>query len=229
MNAPALVRPLFSERSLSLAVVIGFHLLAGFLLLRLAQPVIQQMLGSSVQIELIAPPAPELKAPEPPKPLPPKPQQRVEPVKRTIAPPLLQTRAPVTANTPVIEAAPTPKEATPAVTDAGAPQAAPGPVSAPSPEPVQAPRFDAAYLQNPAPAYPSASRNLGEQGRVLLRVQVGEDGRPLQVLLDTSSGYPRLDRAAREAVSNWRFTPGSRGGKPVVDWVRVPVLFELNR
>jgi protein TonB len=150
-------------------------------------------------------------------------------VKRSIAPPLVQTQAPVTANTPLIEAAPAPKEAPAAVVDAGAPRAAAGPVSAPTPEPVQAPRFDAAYLQNPAPPYPSASRSLGEQGRVVLRVQVSEEGRALQVLIDSSSGYPRLDRAARDAIANWRFVPARQGQKAVVDWVKVPFVFELNR
>jgi protein TonB len=39
------------------------------------------------------------------------------------------------------------------------------------------PRFDAAYLSNPAP-YPSASKRMGEEGRVLLRVQVGPTAAP---------------------------------------------------
>jgi hypothetical protein len=39
-------------------------------------------------------------------------------------------------------------------------------------QPYQSPNFNAAYLNNPAPNYPSISRRLGEQGLVLLRVQV---------------------------------------------------------
>lgn len=88
--------------------------------------------------------------------------------------------------------------------------------------------FNAAYLHNPAPDYPSLSRRLGEQGKVLLRVQVTADGAAGSVALQTSSGSTRLDHAALEAVKKWRFIPAKRGGQPFSALVVVPVSFSLE-
>lgn len=91
-----------------------------------------------------------------------------------------------------------------------------------------APRFDAAYLSNPAPHYPSLSREMGEEGRVFLRVQVSTQGRPLNIAVYKSSGYTRLDSSASEAVRRWQFIPGRLGGQPVVAHVIVPINFFLE-
>lgn len=111
------------------------------------------------------------------------------------------------------------------------PAPAPAPVAtaaAPAPTPITPARFDADYLHNPQPAYPPASRRLGEQGKVLLRVHVGADGRAGHVEIRHGSGYARLDRAAIDAVALWRFVPARRGSEPIAAWVQVPVTFELE-
>lgn len=96
-------------------------------------------------------------------------------------------------------------------------------------EPVtEPPKFGAAYLNNPAPTYPSLSRRSGEQGRVLLRVLVSENGLAESVQLDSSSGYEKLDRAAIEAVKKWSFIPAKRSNQPVSAYVLVPVKFSLS-
>jgi protein TonB len=92
----------------------------------------------------------------------------------------------------------------------------------------QSPSFNAAYLRNPAPVYPSISRRLGEQGRVLLNVQVLADGTAGSVALKNGSGSSRLDQAALEAVKKWRFISAKQGEKPVDAWVVVPVSFSLE-
>jgi protein TonB len=90
------------------------------------------------------------------------------------------------------------------------------------------PRFDAAYLHNPAPAFPLASRRLGEEGKVLLRVKVSAAGQPVAVDLEKSSNFERLDEAARHAVARWRFVPARRGDEPVDGSVIVPIVFRLD-
>ncbi|WP_305074231.1 energy transducer TonB [Propionivibrio sp.] len=90
-------------------------------------------------------------------------------------------------------------------------------------------RFDAGYLNNPAPPYPPASRRLGEEGKVILRVRVSPEGNADEVELKTSSGSPRLDESARRTVRRWRFIPARRGGTAVESWVFVPVLFKLEQ
>nr|WP_283773074.1 energy transducer TonB [Craterilacuibacter sp. RT1T] len=83
----------------------------------------------------------------------------------------------------------------------------------------------AGSLDNPAPVYPERARARGEEGRVVLRVEVGADGRVRDISILHSSGFPRLDRAARDAVERWRFTPARRGNRAVADRVDVPIRF----
>ncbi|HWP10351.1 MAG TPA: TonB family protein, partial [Ramlibacter sp.] len=90
------------------------------------------------------------------------------------------------------------------------------------------PRFDADYLDNPAPAYPALSRRLGEEGKVVLRVFVRADGRPDAVEVKAGSGSPRLDEAAVHAVHRWKFVPARRGAEAVGAWVLVPIAFHLR-
>ena len=90
------------------------------------------------------------------------------------------------------------------------------------------PRFDAAYLENPAPEYPRLARRLGEQGTVLLEVYVTADGSPERIRLHKSSGSPRLDEAARETVKRWKFVPARQGDRPVGAWIVVPIRFVLE-
>jgi protein TonB len=67
-------------------------------------------------------------------------------------------------------------------------------------------------------------------GTVLLRVLVDEAGRPVQVVVEQSSGFRLLDRSAREQVlAGWRFQPASVDGRAVRAWARVPVSFELRQ
>lgn len=49
---------------------------------------------------------------------------------------------------------------------------------------------------------------------MLLRVLVSPAGEALAVELLTSSGYPRLDAAARKMVAKWRFIPANKVRKP---------------
>ncbi|NHQ86311.1 energy transducer TonB [Iodobacter sp. HSC-16F04] len=89
------------------------------------------------------------------------------------------------------------------------------------------PLFNTSYLANPRPSYPAQSMALGEKGRVMLRVKVSESGLPIEVELARSSGYRRLDDAAKKAVERWKFVPGRRGDNPVVMSAMVPVDFVI--
>jgi periplasmic protein TonB len=101
-------------------------------------------------------------------------------------------------------------------------------VIAATPAPVTQPRFDAAYLHNPAPNYPALSRRLGESGKVVLKVQVSQSGQALTVLIQQSSGFDRLDEVAKNTVADWQFVPAKRGETAIVAWVLVPIEFSLK-
>jgi protein TonB len=94
--------------------------------------------------------------------------------------------------------------------------------------PTQPPGYGQAGLANPPPRYPWLARQKGEQGRVLVRVQVDREGRAAHVELARSSGHGRLDRAALRALRQWRFTPARRAGAAVPGVIDVPVTFRLS-
>lgn len=95
-------------------------------------------------------------------------------------------------------------------------------------QPLVPPRPLAAAAGNPAPLYPMMAERRREQGRVLLHVDVSADGQARAVKIAVSSGFSILDRAAMEAVQQWRFVPASRGGVPVAAVAEVPVQFTLS-
>lgn len=79
-----------------------------------------------------------------------------------------------------------------------------------------------------APAYPPLSRRLGEEGKVMLRVELDEHGNVSAARVATGSGFARLDEAALAAVKTWRCTPASRDGKPVRAVALQPFKFVLQ-
>ena len=84
------------------------------------------------------------------------------------------------------------------------------------------------YRSNPTPDYPIPSKRRGEEGIVLLNVQVSADGTPAAISLNRSCGHPLLDRAALDAVRRWTFEPARAAGVPVSSLVVIPVRFSLD-
>ena len=83
-------------------------------------------------------------------------------------------------------------------------------------------------LHNEPPEYPEESRIAREQGVVILRVEVTAKGEPVRVSILQSSGFFRLDQAARQAVRHWKFHPALIAGIPVSSEADVPVRFKLE-
>lgn len=81
---------------------------------------------------------------------------------------------------------------------------------------------------NPSPGYPRLARRRGEEGRVLIRVAIRADGRVERVSIARSSDHKLLDRAALDAVRQWRFRPALRAGRAVTATLTVPVVFRLR-
>jgi len=131
-----------------------------------------------------------------------------------------KVETPVVAENTPTEAQPAAKSTEP-VAEVAKAKAAPEPA-------IEPPSFGAAYLNNPAPAYPMLARRMGEQGKVLLKVLVSEDGKAATVQVDRSSGHSKLDEAAVEAVKKWSFVPAKRSNKPMSAYVLVPISFSLN-
>jgi len=101
----------------------------------------------------------------------------------------------------------------------------------PAPSPVAAvrvpPALDSEHSSDPA--YPPISRRMSEEGLVQLLVLVGPDGAVMDVKVERTSGYIRLDQAAVEgARTRCRFKPGSVDGKPESMWYRYRYEFKLT-
>ena len=221
--APQTSMAIFRPDRTSLAgfgIVIALHAAVILLLFNYAPAREALRSLSPLMVELIKPAAPPAPKPAPRVDTPPKPL----PVKRVlpqVQPQILAAQAP---SAPVAEAPVTP-EPRPALPI----EARPAPPVAPAaPLPVVPPSFNVDYLDNPAPAYPSIARRMGEQGRVLLRVYVEASGLPASVEVRTSSGSERLDAAALEAVRRWKFVPARQGERAVAAYVVVPIVFSLR-
>ena len=146
---------------------------------------------------------------------------------------LAPTPTPPLTPAPATALAPTPQAPSEPAASASAPPASTKPsnanANAPSaalPTVKTAARFDAAYLQNPPPAYPVQSRRLNEAGTVQLLVKVTAQGTVETLSIHRSSGFARLDEAAKQAVQAWRFVPAKQGDAPAADIVIVPIVFK---
>jgi TonB family protein len=86
-----------------------------------------------------------------------------------------------------------------------------------------------ALLESPRPPYPRISLRLNEEGSVLVRIHVDADGRVSSVEVLESSGFERLDEAAKAGVRSWRFEPALQGGKPVAGTYDHRIIFVIER
>lgn len=205
--------------AIRLALVVLVHALLFYALLQI-NPALKKAI-EPIMVSLVTPPQPLPQAPPQSPPAPAAKQPRPQPVAQPLA-----TRVPETPLPNAITTETVLPDRTPSQTPAEAPAA----VAAPA-RPVAAvvpPRFDAAYLNNPAPPYPAAARRRGEGGRVQLRVLVTAAGRASRVEVSASSGSVLLDVAARDAVERWRFLPARRGDEVIDAWVIVPIVFSLE-
>ena len=87
---------------------------------------------------------------------------------------------------------------------------------------VTAPRL----LYKMEPEYTEEARTEKVQGTVLLYIEVGTDGLAHNVQLRKGVGSG-LDEKAAEAVTQWKFAPGTKDGQPVTVAATVEVNFRL--
>jgi protein TonB len=212
-----------TKHLIGLGLVVVLHLLLFWAISSgLARAVVKKIQGpvEAVLLEDAKPDIPPPPPPPPPKNLPPPPPAYVPPVEVAVAAP-----APVNAIAAVTA---TPQPPAPVVVTAPAP-VAPAP---PAPPPVKAEPVRVAAVVNSAncekPDYPSASRRLEEEGTVSLRFLVGVDGKVIQAEVEKSSGYKRLDEAARAGLSRCAFKPATVDGKPEQGWATMKYTWRLE-
>jgi protein TonB len=76
------------------------------------------------------------------------------------------------------------------------------------------------------PEYPEMARNAALEGRVMVQIYVGLDGRVRRAEVVGKASI--FDDAALTAIRQWVFTPAKANGHPVAVWMAVPVVFRLH-
>jgi TonB family protein len=85
-------------------------------------------------------------------------------------------------------------------------------------------------LKLAVPNYPRASVRAGHEGEGMLRLLVRQDGTVGKVEVQTSSGFPALDKAAVEAAGQSRYNAARTAtGEAVEAWATFPFVFALHR
>jgi len=132
-----------------------------------------------------------------------------------LATPTTEVSRPVDAGPPPVETAPTPPQPT---NTAAATTYPPKTVSI----------SDVQYARAPSRDYPRAALLRGEEGRVSMKVLVGQDGKPEAVHITRSSGYEALDRAAVQSIKTSIFKPYTEDGIPRSVWVHTTLEYYLE-
>jgi protein TonB len=197
LNSRRPLRPHFSGRAVFLAITFALHLGVAFAFM--------QMQARKHLVEQ-APPIEVSLIDEAPKAEPPPPVYTPPPVNVQYTLPSPD----VTIETEVITTA----ISTTAISSGDAPSLVP-----PMVESVE-------YVRAAPPVYPKESQRRREHGTVVLRVLVDTDGRPAQIRVERSSGFERLDSAAREAVAKFLFRPYEVNGIPQPAQVLIPIGFD---
>jgi protein TonB len=191
------------------AATITVHLLAGLLLLApLAPPLHQPTVApDTVFVSMIEPP----------------PKQEITP---PLEVPVIKHVQPIHPPQPILP--------TPPVLDHPEPMlmsipAVPSIPSGPAELPTSSGKTESAsYHGLTRVMYPRDALRAREQGKVILHVMIDAQGLPQTIEIAKSSGSPRLDRAAREAVLHWHFIAAIENGKSITSWVLVPIVFNLS-
>ena len=199
LNATRVLRPELSGRAVFLGITIALHVVFALAFMQMQTRKHVQEPAAPIMASLIdeAPPVQE-----------PPPSDAPPPMNFTYS---LPTPEPVVMDTEIIPT--TAITATP-LSDAPASTVAP-----PMVESME-------YVRAAPPVYPRESQRRREHGTVLLRVLVDAAGRPAQIEVERSSGFERLDDAARDAVAKFLFRPYEVNGVAQPAQVLIPIGFD---
>jgi protein TonB len=210
------------SKSTKLAVVVSFHVLLGF-------GVIKTMSVKSLSLPKVPVPIDLVTAIDPPPTLPPPsalpvtqlppPAIRVPVPEVPLAPPPLPNQVTTTS---ISDPAPPVPARTAAVTipaHPGLETGGAGPASV---------RMAAMLDGCAKPAYPAQAARNGDSGTVTLALLLGVDGRVSASRITRSSGFRELDRAALTALSLCAFRPAMQGDVTQAGWAQVAYTWTLQ-
>src|SRR6266480_3004941 len=198
-------------RRLTSLVAVGiFHVLLIYALMHGLARKIVEVVRPPLETKIIE----EVKRPPPEQPPPPPPPPKLAtPPPPFIPPPEVQIQVPVQLPPTITAVVPTP----PAV---------PIPPPAAPAQQRTAAVVDARGCEKPP--YPAASLRANERGIVRLSFLIDVDGKVLESKVERSSGYRRLDEAARAALGACKFRPATVDGRPERAWARIDYDWKIQ-
>lgn len=99
-------------------------------------------------------------------------------------------------------------------------------IERPAPPPV---RLEARLLgANLQPPYPTSEQRMEREGRVVIRVTIGPDGRVVGAQKVSATSNAFWEATERHARARWRFRPATVDGRPVESTKTMTVVFELD-
>ncbi|MBV8168681.1 MAG: energy transducer TonB, partial [Alphaproteobacteria bacterium] len=79
------------------------------------------------------------------------------------------------------------------------------------------------------PVYPKIALQLGEEGTVILTIEISDGGQVTDATVLQTSGFGSLDQAAIKAARGWRFQAAMQAGRAVASTVNIPFRFKFKR
>jgi protein TonB len=109
--------------------------------------------------------------------------------------------------------------------------ALPDPTPVAPPDPIKPPVIVAAQIASMSalqPPYPSDMIRGQQEGRVVVRVLIGTDGRVRQVERVSATNDSFYGAVERQATTRWRFKPATKDGVPFEQWKTMSLRFQLD-
>lgn len=213
------------KKLLGFILVLLFHIVLIYALITgLAQDFVKKVAHEALEVSIIE----EVKLPPPPPPPPPKetaePQVDTPPPPAYVPPAEVKVQTTDTQNTISAVSSSVPTQTTIAAPTPPAP-AEPSPPA----KPHIAVRTKASLNSGCArPSYPAESIDMEEEGQVTLGFQIDVDGHVVESKILKSSGFTRLDDAARDAFSKCEFTPATVDGVAEKSLATVPFEWKIK-
>lgn len=220
------------KKLIGFVLVLLLHIVLIYALINgMAQDFVKKIINDPLEVNIIA----EVKLPPPPPP-PPK-EEQVKPKEATPPPAYVppvevkvqannsqDTITAVTSNEPPKSAPVAPPAPEPKV------EAKPEPAPEPEPPPPPKPKERTKASTKPGctkPPYPAESQELEEEGTVTLGITTDTDGNVVEIKIIKSSGFTRLDDAAKQAFGRCEFNPGTVDGVPEKTTATVQYEFRI--
>ncbi|WP_244141737.1 energy transducer TonB [Robbsia andropogonis] len=189
--------------------------------------------AGTVQVRLVAAPTPQpVKQREPQ----PEPRPSIKPVvEKSKKAPVLSSTAPsprIVAEAPqkkpkIDEAPPVQPQPAPAVPAVPA-APTPGPNILDKPKEINEGELRQLGCQIPAPEYPAKAKRLQQEGTVVVKLMIGNDGLVTTARIARSSGFDSLDAAALASIRAARCRPYTSAGVAQAVQATQSVAFNLN-